>query len=738
MMGALDEDVDLDLTAQLQIAIDRDHTSYLLELRDIPEGGSGPVEARLWMSEGDVDFDGAIDQTPEQRYAGEGVFKVSPLGFTEHAPALPMSDTELTDGTFKASGAKARVRLAMRGGGDLDLELWGLHLEGKLRVEGGVATDDVIAGDPDALTGMKAGTIIPLRPAMQRFAEEALTCECAEVDPTKPVIEQSLKGGVFSVRCVQDVIEAAAENCLSGLHGFLCGNLDTICPTLPLFGSLADASTGLPGDDGEPGKDAMSFGAWVSFSPAKLATPPVAPKVKAVPERFVLNWGRSAVFDVLRNDIDALAGRPTVAEVGQAERGTVEIVGEGAAIKYTPTRAGPTTFTYTIGTGDETSQTSVTVVVRENFGAGVRGVDDDATLYLNRGPQHIDGLLDNDDIPESLKPYAEVSMLLNYQNAQAGVAPDRKGIIYEPLDDDETDKTVEYGIGLGAQHSIVGAGIVNLKIRKPESVCGDGWIDGWAEECDPGLDGQDDFCDPTTCKLAACPETGSAPRLKLRDKDSDGSGDGRDPTYFCEAPPEGYVDDIGRSFRDCDDDNKDIHPGADDVCGDGLNNGCEATYDCGADDCFTHESCGESICDDDLDNDSDGGTDCEDPQCNNTEHCTENCVNGEDDDGNGLVDCEDWRDCAGVEPCSESKCEDGVDGDNDGDTDCDDRDCSWVCPEDDCFDGIDDDDNGVTDCDDFGCKLQCPESNCDDEFDDDFDGQTDCEDPGCASYEACQ
>ena len=55
----------------------------------------------------------------------------------------------------------------------------------------------------------------------------------------------------------------------------------------------------------------------------------------------------------------------------------------------------------------------------------------------------------------------------------------------------------------------------------------------------------------------------------------------------------------------------------------------------------------------------------------------EDCVNGSDDDGDGLVDCED-PECAATGACSEGDCGDGVDNDNDGLADCDDNDCEWA------------------------------------------------------------
>jgi hypothetical protein len=50
------------------------------------------------------------------------------------------------------------------------------------------------------------------------------------------------------------------------------------------------------------------------------------------------------------------------------------------------------------------------------------------------------------------------------------------------------------------------------------------------------------------------------------------------------------------------------------------------------------------------------------------------CANGRDDDGDGLMDCEDPACLA--DPTCDEVCTDGVDGDSDGDADCADPDCA--------------------------------------------------------------
>lgn len=108
-----------------------------------------------------------------------------------------------------------------------------------------------------------------------------------------------------------------------------------------------------------------------------------------------------------------------------------------------------------------------------------------------------------------------------------------------------------------------------------------------------------------------------------------------------------------------------------------------------------------------------------------------NCGDGEDDDQDGLIDCED-SDCI----CIETDCYDGVDDDQDGLIDCEDSDCLSACMESDCADGIDNDQDGLQDCEDSDCFEQCVEV-CDDKQDNDQDGQADCDDDECFGIADC-
>ena len=175
----------------------------------------------------------------------------------------------------------------------------------------------------------------------------------------------------------------------------------------------------------------------------------------------------------------------------------------------------------------------------------------------------------------------------------------------------------------------------------------------------------------------------------------------------------------------------------------------------------------ESNCSDGIDNDGDGLLDCEDEDdCLNSDSrssCQESaCDDNQDDDGDNFTDCEDSQcfenvACKGVVG-EEELCGDGTDNDANGDVDCDDRECcgdpacqgenaSSNCLPEHCGNGVDDDGDGLSDCDDPECctiaicataqACQREGGSCDNGTDDDSDGLADCDDPDCCSFGPC-
>ena len=279
--------------------------------------------------------------------------------------------------------------------------------------------------------------------------------------------------------------------------------------------------------------------------------------------------------------------------------------------------------------------------------------------------------------------------------------------------------------------------------------------------CPPGDDdddtsGDDDVGDDDT---SGDDDAGLTDCLYYRDTDGDGYGDPADEMLWsCDGPPEEYVD----NNEDCDDDDPDIYPGAEEFC-DGIDNDCDGAEDedlplyechtdgdgdgygetgglvvvqceCGAGSSAEATDCVDTnadvypgapdVCDDVLDNDCDGATD----------------PGEEDDDGDGfsecLGDCDDTDaslnlddlDADGVDTCS---------------GDCDDDDetlhpgAAEVC------DGLDNNCNGSLPADEADgdldgymvCENDCDDTNdlvhpgapdtCDSVLDNNCDGTTD-------------
>ena len=163
----------------------------------------------------------------------------------------------------------------------------------------------------------------------------------------------------------------------------------------------------------------------------------------------------------------------------------------------------------------------------------------------------------------------------------------------------------------------------------------------------------------------------------------------------------------------------------------------------------------EADCTDGTDNDGDGLVDCDDQDCQSNPDCQlpeieTDCKDKVDNDGDSFVDCVD-SDCSADPFClPEEDCSDFIDNDEDGLVDCDDTDCETdpscqLVEVEDCTDGVDNDADGFTDCDDQNCiadsACQAPEpvvEDCTDGLDNDADGFTDCDDQNCTADSACQ
>jgi len=159
---------------------------------------------------------------------------------------------------------------------------------------------------------------------------------------------------------------------------------------------------------------------------------------------------------------------------------------------------------------------------------------------------------------------------------------------------------------------------------------------------------------------------------------TDNDGDG----FFIEGGVCGLVD--------CNDADFSINSSAAEICDDNIDNNCNGTIDCQDSSCATASNC--LTC---TDKDGDGyaidGGNCGPIDCNDLDlavqpGATENCIDGLDNDCDGLIDCVDG-DCSGDIACEGicipeasqekgKKCSDGLDNDCDGLIDSQDADCA--------------------------------------------------------------
>jgi len=199
---------------------------------------------------------------------------------------------------------------------------------------------------------------------------------------------------------------------------------------------------------------------------------------------------------------------------------------------------------------------------------------------------------------------------------------------------------------------------------------------GRVESCN----GQDDTCDGFTDEGFADLDLDGVADCVDPDADADGvlddgDGDGTPGDHPCTDGATEACDDNCRLEANADQADLNAN-GVGDVCeADGDDDGDPDFSDCRPADPFVHHGADEG-CLDGVDNDCDGLTDCLDPACAALPSCTEMaCGNGQDDDGDGLTDCRDPN-CDGVGVCFEADCTNGLDDEDDGRVDCGDPDCA--------------------------------------------------------------
>jgi hypothetical protein len=221
-------------------------------------------------------------------------------------------------------------------------------------------------------------------------------------------------------------------------------------------------------------------------------------------------------------------------------------------------------------------------------------------------------------------------------------------------------------------------------------------------------------------------------RTDLEDRDCRGAVDG-DGDGYCtigqDRNDDGDCADLGETVGegDCDDDDPDVHPGAEEVCNDGVDNNCDGAMDARDNACVAFRDLDrDSFCPVGRDINRDG-----------------DCDDADEAEGNG--DCDDTN--HDVNPLEDEVCTNEIDDDCDGDSDERDDDCAGGVDSDGdgyCPLGRDFDEDGVCfspgedvspgDCDDTDPNRHPQaEEICGSGIDHDCDGLIDAEDDDCSS-----
>ncbi|WP_338089663.1 Ig-like domain-containing protein [Nocardioides lijunqiniae] len=162
----------------------------------------------------------------------------------------------------------------------------------------------------------------------------------------------------------------------------------------------------------------------------------------------VLQGAATVTVDVLANDTDGDGGTLAVVSVTQPERGVVEVVAGGSAVRFTPPDAtcGAEELTYELN-GGSTATVSVTVVCDEAPVA----VDDAATVTEDDPAAPID-VLDNDSDPDG-GPLL-VASVTQPGHGTVVVAGDGSGLTYAPDADHCGTDDLTYTLNRGSTATV--------------------------------------------------------------------------------------------------------------------------------------------------------------------------------------------------------------------------------------------------------------------------------------------
>ena len=206
--------------------------------------------------------------------------------------------------------------------------------------------------------------------------------------------------------------------------------------------------------------------------------------------------------------------------------------------------------------------------------------------------------------------------------------------------------------------------------------------DGFSEEegdCDDTdmtvYPGADEYCDETDSNCDGEIDNDAIDHSLVSRYGSDGFGIDYEVLIVC-AQPEGYAD----NGDDCDDLNALTYPGAEEVCDD-IDSDCDGEIDNNAIDASLYYM---DVDGDGYGNPDDVITSCTEPgggYVSNDEDCDDNdaSINPDADESWFLASDGIDQNCDGQDGYNETDCTDGIDNDGDGLLDCDDDACANGC-----------------------------------------------------------
>jgi len=332
--------------------------TYMVEFRDVPTNGCGPLEVVVHTGTSDTDHDGIPDLSDGEVQVVWSSFRDDGFG--------PMSqlNTAAMDGELilSAPGGTIRVPIVLPDGTSLTAPVDGVRFRATVSL---VAT----AGQPTSLrllplnfknapigTNAEIGGYISLQSVVDEVNSKATACACSEIDVEAPVAQLAVEDGAVTAKCIQ---QPNSSLCPQETYGQVCENLGATCMALQVMSTLADVTSGnFVNAQGEALPDALSIGLYATLTPTALSEPPLAPDFAAVDDLWVANPVCEVLQDsdlkfigVLLNDfIDTNAAPVIVSVTDPSAGGTVQIASFGDRVQYEPAPGyyGFDDFTYTI------------------------------------------------------------------------------------------------------------------------------------------------------------------------------------------------------------------------------------------------------------------------------------------------------------------------------------------------------------------------------------------------------